>query len=105
MKGPISAGSSITIIQTGGKNSDKVFEFTDDPLFIVGQAYVLFLRRAPDGSFGVLGGPAGRFVVNDGVVSSLSSVYPNRNISDLSIDQADLTTFSDEVRNTLAVQQ
>lgn len=105
LKGPISAGSFITIVQTGGKIGATVFEFTDDPLFIAGQAYLLFLRRVADGSFGVLGGPAGRFVVTDDLVSSLSSVYPNRNISDLSIDQADLTTFSDEVRTTLAEQQ
>ena len=48
--------------------------------------------------FFVLGGPQGGFVVRDSVVSSLSAVYPERNIFDLGIRDVPLRAFVEQIR-------
>lgn len=53
----------ITIHQTGGTESGTTFEVDDDPLFKVGQKYVLFLQEYSPGHYKVAGGPSGRFTV------------------------------------------
>ena len=64
---------------------NDAFEIRDDPLMRVGDAYYLFLSRRLD-AYVVLGGPDGRFVVTEGVVSSLSARYPERGIDDVGIE-------------------
>ena len=92
---------SITIHQTGGTSDGVTVEVRDDPLFEVGAHYILFLR--PDGEiFVTLGGPAGRLVVENGLVKSLSEAYPDREItSDLQIKEVPVDEFLAELERTL----
>ena len=53
----------LTIHQTGGTVDDTTFQVDDDPLFKVGQKYVLFLQEYSPGHYKVAGGPTGRFTV------------------------------------------
>ena len=53
----------LTIHQTGGLVNGTIFQVDDDPLFQVGQRYVLFLREYSPGHYLVVGGPTGRFAV------------------------------------------
>jgi hypothetical protein len=77
---------SIVIHQTGGKAAGKVQELGDDPLFQSGVKYLLFLKYDPASrQYAVLGGPDGRFIVENDSVFSLSAKYPNREIDDLGI--------------------
>lgn len=53
----------LTIHQTGGTVNGTTYQIEDDPLFQVGQKYVLFLREYSPGHYMVVGGPTGRFAV------------------------------------------
>jgi hypothetical protein len=74
-----SAAKQIIVKQTGGRIGDVTQVVPDDPTFVIGQRYVLFLRRVSSGpyvgDYFVLGGPAGRFrVADDGAVTAIGSV-------------------------------
>ena len=53
----------LTIHQTGGTVNGTTYQVDDDPLFQIGQKYVLFLREYSPGHYTVVGGPTGRFAV------------------------------------------
>ncbi|HWG25902.1 hypothetical protein [Actinospica sp.] len=55
---------TLSIHQTGGAVNGEVYQFDDDPLFKVGERYVLFLREYAPGHYMVAGGPTGRFSVS-----------------------------------------
>lgn len=94
------SSSSITLHQTGGTVNDRSMEVRDDPLIEVGERYILFLLEDPNasGTFYVLGGPAGRLVVDQGVVQSLSMIYPERGIDDLGTTDIGVEEFSTDIR-------
>jgi hypothetical protein len=73
LKGAVNG--AITVRQTAGVE--------DDPAFELGDRLILFLHNCtPDGITGVyytLGGPQGRFVLDNGMVFSVSEVYPSIN--------------------------
>lgn len=83
IKGTITDGETILVNQTGAQSPTGVQEIQDDPLFAQGDQYLLFLKAVPGGMYAVLGGPAGRLVVRNGAVSSLSAEHPAREIEDL----------------------
>jgi hypothetical protein len=56
---------TLTIHQTGGIVDGEQFQIDDDPLFKVGEKYVLFLHEYATGHYMVVGGPTGRFAVGD----------------------------------------
>jgi hypothetical protein len=88
LKGDLVPGSSIVVEQTGGYDATakQTFEIEDDPLFEVGSQYLLFLQYdGANNRYHVVGGPQGRLVVAGAKVSSLSTIYPDRNIGDLDI--------------------
>lgn len=93
---------TIMIHQTGGTTDGFTVEVRDDPLFEVGARYILFLRS--DGElFVTLGGPAGRLVVENGLVKSLSEAYPEREISDLQIKDVPVEDFLAEIERILEI--
>jgi hypothetical protein len=57
--------ATLTIHQTGGIVDCEQFQFDDDPLFRVGEKYVLFLHEYATRRHMVVGGPFGRFTVGD----------------------------------------
>lgn len=93
---------TIMIHQTGGTTDGFTVEVRDDPLLEVGARYILFLRS--DGElFVTLGGPAGRLVVENGLVKSLSEAYPEREISDLQIKDVPVEDFLAEIERILEI--
>lgn len=78
------APGPVVVRQTGGIQDGLTMEIRDDPLFRIGDRYILFLAKGPDRFFAL--GPWGRLIVEDGRAYSLSKVLPERNINDLGID-------------------
>jgi hypothetical protein len=64
----VSAGV-VSIHQTGGTVNGSLYQFSDDPLFQVGEQAILFLHETSPGHYYVVGGPSGRFHVNNGMVT------------------------------------
>ncbi len=69
------ATKSIVVRQTGGPLNGYRYEVDDDPLFVVGDSYVLFLREAEQepGIYFVVAGPSGRFHDQAGTVAPLAT--------------------------------
>lgn len=59
LHGDAAAASTITITQVGGSAGDA-----DDPQLAVGSRYLLFLRRAANGKYGIVSGPQGLMLVD-----------------------------------------
>lgn len=79
LKGTVN--TELTVRQVGGVLGDVRQEVVDDPLMTVGDQVVLFLRLDPTlGHYGVLSGPAGRFVVKNQLVYSLNVLSPTKPI-------------------------
>jgi hypothetical protein len=89
--------STIVVVQSGGIVGGKTVEVIDDPLMRTRDRYVLFLREGTAGRYAILG-PGARFVVDDELVSSLSAVYPERDILDLGIRDVPLEAFLEQIR-------
>jgi len=66
------SGASIIVHQTGGVVGSTLYQMEDDPLFEIGEQAVLFLHEYSPGHYFVVGGPSGRFVVQNGVVSPIN---------------------------------
>lgn len=62
----------VNIVMTGGVDHDAkiIYEISDDPLMQKGDEYIIFARKNESGTYTVLGGPQGRFVIDGG------NVYP-----------------------------
>lgn len=69
------AAKSIVVRQTGGPLNGYRYEVDDDPLFVVGDSYVLFLQEAEQepGIYFVVAGPSGRFHNKAGAVTPLAT--------------------------------
>ncbi len=72
-------GTSLVVKQTGGTDAGLTQLMEGDPLLVVGDDYLLYLRQVHDGPYAgdyfVLGGPAGRFgVAADGGLTSFGQV-------------------------------
>jgi hypothetical protein len=86
LRGQTKPGGQIQVNQAGGivtlptyPNGPKLtrtLEFEHDPLMQSDQEQVLFLTQAPDGSYDIVGGPQGRFSVQDGKVHPVSDEAP-----------------------------
>lgn len=68
----ISVAPEIVVHQTGGTVGNTRYEVTDDPLFNAGEHVVLFLQQYSPGHYFVIGGPTGRFEVQNGLVKAFS---------------------------------
>jgi hypothetical protein len=89
---------NITIHQTGASGE---FEIRDDPLFLEGEKYVLFLHKYEEGRYFVTGGPQGRFkILGDKVYSMNYFLPPNTYFPPLELDTnaRDLYTFVEEIK-------
>jgi hypothetical protein len=68
----IAVSAEIIVHQTGGIVGNTKFELTDDPLFAIGEHVILFLQQYGPDHYFVIGGPTGRFQVQNGVVKAVS---------------------------------
>ena len=88
VKGEVTNGSTILVSQFGKKSCPA----SNDPLMNVGDQAVLFLYKVPNSTvWGIFAGQQGRFLVQNGKVSSLDVVYPNTftsiHVQNLALDQ------------------
>lgn len=67
-----SCEDNVNIIMTGWVDHDNktIYEISDDPLMQKGDEFIIFARKNESGTYTILGGPQGRFVI-DG-----DNVYP-----------------------------
>lgn len=65
--GGVEEGQTITILQTGGELSGKLYTVAEEPLLVSGSETMLFIEsvRSPQVTHAVIGGGAGQFLVND----------------------------------------
>ena len=59
------------ITQTGINNENFIFQIEDDPLLQIDKSYLIFGYNNEVGTVTILSGPQGRFVYNEGKVTSL----------------------------------
>ncbi|HEU4784718.1 MAG TPA: hypothetical protein VFS83_15360 [Ktedonobacterales bacterium] len=64
---------SLLIHQTGGMVGSTLYQMEDDPLFEIGEQAILFLHEYSPGHYFVIGGPSGRFRVQNGLVSPINT--------------------------------
>jgi len=66
---------NIILHQTGGKIGSETQYIRDDPLIEEGTTMLLFLKQYEPNKYYILGGPQGRFVVEQGKVYSIGELY------------------------------
>jgi hypothetical protein len=83
LKGSAAEGDTIHVGNAGAIGPDWSFEkVINDPPFVKGIDYLLFLARPEEGAYYVIGGPDGRFVIEDGHIQALSIAYGDPNFED-----------------------
>jgi len=86
----------IILHQTGAAGKEEI---SDDPLFKLGEKYILFLHEYEAGKYFVLGGPQGRFKIIDDKVFSMNRVLPDKVVLDpgLDVNRMDKESFINSV--------
>ncbi len=71
-----SGEETVDILMTGGinHNTKQIFEISDDPLMQTDDEFIIFARKNTSGTYTVLGGPQGRFVIDNDLVYPLSHI-------------------------------
>lgn len=95
------ASGQIIVHQMGGIDGKKRLEFDHDPLFKVGERYVLMLRQYAPNQYYVLGGHQGRLPVVNGLVQSMSKAFPADRVEDLALAPTPLVEFEVRVKAAL----
>lgn len=67
----------VSVRQMGGHNGKEVVELEDDPLMKKGDEVILFLKEYETNKFKIIGGPQGRFIVDNGKVFSVGEYQDN----------------------------
>lgn len=78
----------VNIVMTGGVNHDTktIYEISDDPLMQKDDEFIIFARKNESGTYTVLGGPQGRFLIES------DTVYPMLDrISQLDVATANIS--------------
>ena len=95
----------ILIYMTGGTKDGKQIEIIDDPLMKAGEAYLVFCQKNADGTYTVLGGPQGRFVYDDGTLTSLhlanEQVGRASAVNEIVLDKANADTVLAQIKKYL----
>ncbi len=73
-KGPVSPGTPISVIQTGGVMDGVRYELVAEPPLETGGRYLLFLADSGDGVYGILGGSAGAYQAVDSPRTRTSTI-------------------------------
>ena len=85
IKGSSPSGSKIIIQQTGGTVGEKSIRVSDDPLLQNDIKYILFLREFEPQKYVIVGGPQGRFIVQNGKVYSMIVVVSPKDKAGLGV--------------------
>lgn len=84
--------SAIIIHQTGGVVNGVKYEVDDDPLFQINEHALLFLHIYQPGYAFVIGGPSGRFIVQNGMVQPRNNQDGMTSMRNRSVALADFIT-------------
>lgn len=71
----------ITIVQTGGIENNKIDHIKDDPLLQKNMHMIVFLRQIDDDAYCILGGPQGRFIIQNNKVYSVGEIYSDASVT------------------------
>lgn len=105
VKGNVNPGDMIVIRQTGAEGSDEIVELDDDPLLKQGETFVGFLRYSQDhGVYPIVGGPQGRYEVENGLVYSLDKYDPDADYLPNKADGKELNQFVQEIEEGMSSQ-
>lgn len=69
---PEFGNTTILVSHLGGQVNGQNYVMEDEPLSTKGRSYVFFLEQAEPGRYVIVGGPQGRYQVNDRKLASLS---------------------------------
>ncbi|MDE7400104.1 MAG: hypothetical protein K2N06_11340 [Oscillospiraceae bacterium] len=95
----------IKVYMTGGiDESEKlIYEFDDDPLMQTGDEFLIFARKNQSGTYTILTGPEGRYVVKDDCVYPLNdetvTVKSAKERSKISADGENIEDFAELVKS------
>ncbi|MBS4030865.1 MAG: hypothetical protein KGZ63_05510 [Clostridiales bacterium] len=91
------APQNIIISQIGGISTNgKILAMEDDPLYQVGEQYLLYLKKAPDKEIYFTPSPQARFVTENMHVFTIRKNSPNIKVSVFDVDGLPLETFLKE---------
>ena len=104
-------GDAFRVLQTGISTDTMIFEIEDDPLLVIGDEYLIFGEYNNLGTVTILGGPQGRYIYEDEMISSLTSSdgYPILSLaekvntdSNISFQKINANILFDEVEKCIA---
>jgi len=90
-------GENIGITITGINNGKSHFEIMDDPLFQMGEEFLIFARKNDWGTYTILGGPQGRFKHQNGKLYSMKHVTNKVNTGLIDIDGESVDKVKSEI--------
>ena len=95
----------VEIVMTGGIVDKTIHELADDPLMVVWDTFLIFARKNTSGTYTILSGSQGRFVVKDNRVSSLNVADPQvaraKQSSNISVRDVEYDLFVSQVESYL----
>ncbi len=105
LKGNANQGETITIRQTGAEGAEIIIELDDDPLLKAGESFVGFLSYSKDFDvYPIVGGPQGRYLLQDDTVNSLDTVNPQAEYIAVKVHDKNLGQFLQEVESEASGQ-
>jgi hypothetical protein len=91
---------------TGGKIDNRIVEIADDPLLEPKQEFLVFTRKNDNGTYTILGGPAGRLEHKDGKLTSIDLVNPHtkdiKNSLNIAIENYDANQLIHEIQQLMS---
>ena len=90
----------VNVIMTGGIDHDSktIYEISDDPLMQKDDEFIIFAHKNESGTYTVLGGPQGRFVIdNDNVFPLVDHCSQSNTAKVQTAEKGDGKTISDFV--------
>ncbi len=97
----------IEIIMTGGFDEDEkiIYEIVDDPLMNINDEYLIFAKKNNDGTYRILSGSQGRYVIENNEIYSLNcydeQVQNSNNSTNIVINGEDKASFINEILNSI----
>lgn len=81
LRGNATAGAKVTVIQLGGQIGVDRYVAEAEPMSVKGGSYLLFLVPLQGGKFGIVGGPQGRYLIENGTIKVLDAETGTRGVA------------------------
>lgn len=100
---------TVEIVMTGGVVGKTIYELEDDPLMSPKDEFMIFARKNTNGTYTILSGPQGRFVVEGNMVYSLnvaeSQVAKANPYSNIKVDGVEKDLFISQIQAYLGAME